>query len=303
MKKITSVVALLLCSILIISGCSNNDIAQLPEQQVTQDVSESRVESPVDVQEEPKVEERKATGFDINNVPRYSGSPYIAINNNNPYFTPTDYTTKSFERYTSLDSLGRCGVAYANVGIDIMPTEKRGSIGMVKPSGWHSIKYENVDGKYLYNRCHLIGYQLSAENANTSNLITGTRYLNIQGMPAFASSDIKVYPYQVGAALFATRSPYSKGVVLMDESGLGKSTEAMLVVTQKWYEGKTRILIVVPNADLLVQWQKQIETKYSIPYITISNIKVLNSSNAIFIGTSRLCFILFKISVRFFSIS
>ena len=185
MKKITSVVALLLCSILIISGCSNNDIAQLPEQQVTQDVSESRVESPVDVQEEPKVEERKSTGFDINNVPRYSGSPYIAINNNNPYFTPTDYTTKSFERYASLDSLGRCGVAYANVGIDIMPTEKRGSIGMVKPSGWHSIKYENVDGKYLYNRCHLIGYQLSAENANTSNLITGTRYLNIQGMLPF----------------------------------------------------------------------------------------------------------------------
>ena len=90
-------------------------------------------------------------------------------------------------------------------------------------------------------------------------------------MPAFASSDIKVYPYQVGAALFATRSPYSKGVVLMDESGLGKSTEAMLVVTQKWYEGKTRIIIVVPNADLLVQWERLIESKYSIPYITISN--------------------------------
>ena len=101
-------------------------------------------------------------------------------------------------------------------------------------------------------------------------------------MPAFASSDIKVYPYQVGAALFATRSPYSKGVVLMDESGLGKSTEAMLVVTQKWYEGKTRILIVVPNADLLVQWQKQIETKYSIPYITISNAEQFQSAGNTF---------------------
>ena len=101
-------------------------------------------------------------------------------------------------------------------------------------------------------------------------------------MPAFASSDIKVYPYQVGAALFATRSPYSKGVVLMDESGLGKSTEAMLVVTQKWYEGKTRILIVVPNADLLVQWQKQIETKYSIPNITISNAEQFQSAGNTF---------------------
>ena len=101
-------------------------------------------------------------------------------------------------------------------------------------------------------------------------------------MPAFASSDIKVYPYQVGAALFATRSPYSKGVVLMDESGLGKSTEAMLVVTQKWYEGKTRILIVVPNADLLVQWQKQIETKYSIPYITILNAEQFQSAGNTF---------------------
>ena len=101
-------------------------------------------------------------------------------------------------------------------------------------------------------------------------------------MPAFASSDIKVYPYQVGAALFATRSPYSKGVVLMDESGLGKSTEAMLVVTQKWYEGKTRILIVVPNSDLLIQWEKLIETKYSIPYITISNAEQFQSAGNTF---------------------
>ena len=90
-------------------------------------------------------------------------------------------------------------------------------------------------------------------------------------IPSFASSDIKVYPYQVGAALFATRSPYSKGVVLMDESGLGKSTEAMLVVTQKWYEGKTRSIIFVPNADLLVQWERLIESKYSIPFVTIAN--------------------------------
>ena len=101
-------------------------------------------------------------------------------------------------------------------------------------------------------------------------------------IPTFASSDIKVYPYQVGAALFATRSPYTKGVVLMDESGLGKSTEAMLVVTQKWYEGKTRILIVVPNSDLLIQWEKLIENKYSIPFITIANAEQLKTNGETF---------------------
>ena len=101
-------------------------------------------------------------------------------------------------------------------------------------------------------------------------------------IPAFASSDIRVYPYQVSAALFAVRSPYNKGVVLMDESGLGKSTEAMLVVTQKWYEGKTRILIVVPNSDLLVQWEKLIENKYSIPYITIASAKELETAEGTF---------------------
>lgn len=101
-------------------------------------------------------------------------------------------------------------------------------------------------------------------------------------IPAFASSDIKVYPYQVSAALFAVRSPYNKGVVLMDESGLGKSTVAMLVVTQKWYEGKTRILIVVPNSDLLVQWEKLIENKYSIPHITIASAKELENAENTF---------------------
>ena len=89
---------------------------------------------------------------------------------------------KSFEFYSNLDYLGRCGVTYACIGKDIMPTEERGSIGQVKPTGWETIKYEVVDGNYLYNRCHLIGYQLTAENANTSNFITGTRYLNVEGM-------------------------------------------------------------------------------------------------------------------------
>ncbi len=125
------------------------------------------------------------SAFDLSNVPEYSGEAYVVMNGGNPYFDTSALSMVSSEYYAPLDSLGRCGVAYACVGQDIMPTEERGSIGMVKPSGWHTVKYDSVDGKYLYNRCHLIGYQLSAENANTSNLITGTRYLNIQGMLPF----------------------------------------------------------------------------------------------------------------------
>lgn len=128
----------------------------------------------------------QAPAFDLSSVPGYSGSPYVAINGNVPYFTDSDLTTSSFETYSNLDSLGRCGVAYANIGTDLMPTEERGTIGQIKPSGWHTVKYNDViDGNYLYNRCHLIGYQLTGENDNTKNLITGTRYLNVQGMLPF----------------------------------------------------------------------------------------------------------------------
>lgn len=125
------------------------------------------------------------SAFSIREIPAYSGTPYTEVNGNKPYFTEADLTTQSFEIYSELDSLGRCGVAYANVGQDLMPTEPRGEIGAVKPTGWHLVKYDNVDGKYLYNRCHLIAYMLAAENANPQNLITGTRYLNVQGMLPF----------------------------------------------------------------------------------------------------------------------
>lgn len=127
----------------------------------------------------------KSETIDISDIPNYTNQKYVEINNNVPYFEESDMTTQSFERYSELDELGRCGVAYANIGIDMMPTEKRGSIGMIKPSGWHTVKYQNVDGKYLYNRCHLIAYQLSGENANENNLITGTRYMNVEGMLPF----------------------------------------------------------------------------------------------------------------------
>ena len=115
----------------------------------------------------------------------YDGKPYVVINDNNPDFTEADMTTASFESYGELDGLGRCTTAFANIGKDLMPTEKRGSIGEVKPTGWQMAKYDNVDGKYLYNRCHLIGYQLTGENANAKNLITGTRYMNVDGMLPF----------------------------------------------------------------------------------------------------------------------
>lgn len=125
------------------------------------------------------------SAFSLQEIPAYSGTPYTEVNGNQPYFTEEELTTQSFETYSELDSLGRCGVAYANVGQDLMPTEPRGEIGAVKPTGWHLVKYDNVDGKYLYNRCHLIAYMLAAENANPQNLITGTRYLNVQGMLPF----------------------------------------------------------------------------------------------------------------------
>ncbi|MGN0256257.1 MAG: DNA/RNA non-specific endonuclease [Chordicoccus sp.] len=125
------------------------------------------------------------TSFQLSDVPAYAGAPYVAVNNNVPYFSDSDLTAISFEQYGDLDSLGRCTAAYASIGQDLMPTEKRGDISSVKPTGWHYVKYDGIDGKYLYNRCHLIGYQLTAENANEKNLITGTRYMNVEGMEPF----------------------------------------------------------------------------------------------------------------------
>lgn len=122
----------------------------------------------------------------MDEIPEFDESnAYVVINDNNPDFKEEDLTTKSFEKYSNLDELGRCGVAYANIGKDTMPTEERESIGQIKPTGWHTARYDCVDGKYLYNRCHLIGYQLTAENENEKNLITGTRYMNVEGMLPF----------------------------------------------------------------------------------------------------------------------
>lgn len=129
------------------------------------------------------------TSFSLEDVPAFSSEPYVVLQDNQPDFTQEelDAAAQSFEEYSPLDALGRCGTAYASVGQDIMPTEDRESISQVKPSGWQTAKYDTdlVDGGYLYNRCHLIGFQLTGENANEENLITGTRYLNVEGMLPF----------------------------------------------------------------------------------------------------------------------
>ncbi len=165
MKALLKFLCIGLCIVLFLGGCK-----QAP-------VSPSDKEKP----------QSSAEGIvTVDNVPAFDGTnAYIAVYNNIPNFTQNDLTSSSYESYSSLDALGRCGVAIACIGRDIMPTEDRGSIGQVKPSGWHTVKYDTVDGKYLYNRCHLIGYQLTGENANEKNLITGTRYLNIEGMLPF----------------------------------------------------------------------------------------------------------------------
>ena len=129
--------------------------------------------------------ETSVPSVSLDTIPDFDGSaPYVIINENVPFFTD-EKTDSTYELFSELDSLGRCGVAISCIGKDLMPTEDRGAIGHVKPSGWHSVKYDIVDGKYLYNRCHLIGFQLTGENDNEKNLITGTRYMNVDGMLPF----------------------------------------------------------------------------------------------------------------------
>ncbi len=146
----------------------------------------SQVTSEIAVSDEKVSEETEVYIFDLASVPVYTTEPYCVLNNNMPSFTDEELVTESYEEYSELDSLGRCGVTFANISIDIMPTEERGEIGHIRPSGWHTVKYNGIiEGNYLYNRCHLIGYQLAGENDNEKNLITGTRYLNIEGMLPF----------------------------------------------------------------------------------------------------------------------
>ena len=190
-QSVRYVLTMILC-LCMLWGCGSKDAVQ-PSQtesaaaEYHTEIAESEREAEQTQADnaEKQTSADRPEAFDLADVPDYSGNPYTAVNNNEPYFTADDFTTEAFEDYSELDSLGRCGTAYANVCLETMPTEKRGSISEVKPTGWHSVKYDNVDGKSLYNRCHLIGYQLTAENANKQNLITGTRYLNVDGMLPF----------------------------------------------------------------------------------------------------------------------
>lgn len=133
----------------------------------------------------PSPEAEVVAGVSLEQIPAYSGEPFVILENNVPKFTEEDFTTQSYETYGDLDAYNRCTYTVACIGRDLMPTEDRGNIGQVKPTGWVTAKYDFVDGKYLYNRCHLIGFQLTGENANERNLITGTRYMNVDGMLPF----------------------------------------------------------------------------------------------------------------------
>ena len=191
--KVLSALILVLSLVISLAGCSGADIADSinPSQNESTTVQTDKAGGSNFSNKNNSADKNDtlAAGTDSADwratLPEYSDSPYVIVNNNEPFFTENDMTADSFEYYGELDELGRCTVAYASIGKDLMPTEKRGSIGSVKPTGWHTVKYDIVDGKYLYNRCHLIGYQLTAENANKNNLITGTRYLNVDGMLLF----------------------------------------------------------------------------------------------------------------------
>ena len=158
-------------------------------------------------------------------VPQFSGQPYVILNDNVPEFSKDEMSADAFEQYADLVFLGRCGRAIACIGTELMPTQERGSIGQVKPSGWQTVKYDFVDGKYLYNRCHLIGFQLTGENANECNLITGTRYLNVEGMLPFENM-IADYVKETGNHVLYRVTPIYDGNNLVAS---GVQMEAMSV--------------------------------------------------------------------------
>lgn len=143
-------------------------------------------------------------------LPAYDGEAYVVINGGTPFFTADEQARGIFEEYSELDVLGRCGAAFATVCPETMPAEERGAIGSIKPTGWHTVKYDVIADKYLYNRCHLIGYQLAGENANEKNLITGTRYLNMEGMLPWENL-VADYVTETGNHVLYRVTPYFEG--------------------------------------------------------------------------------------------
>lgn len=236
--------AFLLCILTLLSGCtianeSNqtentlfSSASPSPSAEASDSSSMSSVESQTsspgestentDANTSSPTSQAEAFIFSFDTIPAYAGSPYVTINNNIPVFSQEELSAVATEKYSALDALGRCGVAFAVCGNEIMPKdgEERGSISHVKPSGWVQAQYDCVDGKYLYNRCHLLGWQLSAENDNKSNLITGTRYMNTQGMLPFENM-IADYIHETGNHVayrvtprFKDKEPVARGVEL-----------------------------------------------------------------------------------------
>ena len=168
--------------------------------------------------------------FDLDMVPAYSGNAYADINGDIPFFTEDELTAEPFQEYWPLDEFGRCTGAFACIGPELLPTEVRGNQSAATPAGWHSVKYDGIDGGYLYNRCHLIGYQLTGQTVNEKNLITGTRYMNLEGMLPFENS-VRMYVEGTGNHVLYRVRPYYRGGNLLSEGVLmeAKSIEDPLV--------------------------------------------------------------------------
>ena len=195
-----------------------------------EDVSESASDAVAGLLEQSRTKTGEQTeSVSLNQIPEYSGNPYVEINGNVPSFSDEKKAGPTYEFYSELDSLERCGYAESKITPELMPAEERGAIGMVKPTGWHTVKYDNVDGRYLYNRCHLIGYQLTGENANKKNLITGTRYLNVTGMLPF-ENEVADYVHSTGNPCMYRVTPVFQGNDLVAR---GVEMEAESVKDQK----------------------------------------------------------------------
>ncbi len=191
MKKIRllTLLSLLLALLLSLSSCLDENPYEIPTTEITTTTDGGGLPlGPITgLPEDAEIPALTKPLLDLSTVPAYNGTPYAPVNGNVPQFTPNQVTAQSYEYYDALDGKGRCGIAVACVGIDLMPTEPRGEISSVTPSGWKNKRYDAdlVDGEWVYNRCHLLGFQLTGENANKKNLITGTRYFNVDGMLPF----------------------------------------------------------------------------------------------------------------------
>jgi len=277
----------LLLVVALLSACGGNPSNVVTETTTTFPTETTTQSVPTEIVTTEKTETTTETIVSDNTIPDYSGSAYVVLNNNKPTFTESEITTKAFEKYSQLDYLGRCGVAFACLGIETLPQEERGEIGMIKPTGWHLKKYDCVDGKYLYNRCHLIGFQLSGENANDKNLITGTRYLNVDGMLPFENMVADYIEetnnhvmYRV-TPIFDGDNLLCKGVKMeaysVEDGGKGISFNVFCYNVQPYikinYKTGESYLIVTPTTSPVTQENTSTEEKLGKTYILNLNTK------------------------------